>query len=283
MPNFIKKKIRKIFDKNKKYSVIELNNNIDLLKRKIKSILREEEKEKTKIIITHDIDTEDGLFRIEPFIEIEKNNKIKSTYFIPLEIIKKHSNYIIKKIIEKGLEVGIHGIDHSNREIYQLKKLERELIKNNSLIKELKIKGYRSPSLFRSENLYRVLSKYFYYDSSVSDFETNMHYAKRSGCCTVFPFKRNNMIIIPISSPIDSFLLSLNYSPESILEIYLKKFEYIKSINGYYCFLNHIEKIYSANELMEKIFEKFIKIISSEKNIEILRCDEVKESEIYTK
>lgn len=53
--------------------------------------------------------TKKGALRI---LEILDEFSLKSTWFIPALIVKKHSD-IVEKILDKGHEIGHHGLDHT--------------------------------------------------------------------------------------------------------------------------------------------------------------------------
>jgi len=137
-----------------------------------------------------------------------------------------------------GFEVGCHGYVHDNKLVSLGKEdMKDSLSKAVEILKELGVKGFRSPSLLRSRQLFEALKDFFLYDSSVPDTEVFLQIAPRSGCCTVFPYLiSGNLLEIPITLPLDSTLMALGFKPDSyeanrmLGEAYSKKGSYPKAI-----------------------------------------------------
>lgn len=227
------------------------------------------------ICLTHDVDTKKGIKKIKLFYDLERKYNIKSTYYI----VSKNLKFInfLKKIEKQGYEIACHGYNHDNKLAYlNEKKIKNRLKKSKELMKEFNVKGFRAPSLLTSEKLYSIIPEYFSYDSSVPDTDIFLLDAPRRGCCTVFPFMRNKLVVIPITVPMDASLILGDYK-DKIYKIWLKKNEYIKKIGGVAVIVTHTEDCYSANKEMLEIYEKLLKKIKKDKKAWITTMNELAE------
>jgi len=108
---------------------------------------------------------EDGLKKIIDFLD---DLKIKATFFITLSFFKDHKD-LIKKLIRKSHEIGLHAYSHDHRyDVMPETDSKRFLEKAKRKIeKELKIKvyGFRAPEMRPPS--YKILKDLgFKYDSS---------------------------------------------------------------------------------------------------------------------
>ncbi len=109
---------------------------------------------------------------LEELLEFDKENDIFSTFFIGvsngkgLEYSKKDSEYWIKKILQEGLNVGVHGIAFDN---FDDIKNEYDTLKNLSGLGEI---GIRMHYLRNSNNTLEFLSEAGYmYDTTLYSFK----------------------------------------------------------------------------------------------------------------
>lgn len=227
------------------------------------------------IALTHDIDTEKGMKNINKFSSLEKKYSFTSTWFLV-------GNYyfldkvLLGKIKKQGNEIACHGYRHDNKLVY----LPREQIlfrleKSLRNLKDFDVRGFRSPSLITSKQLDEELSRFFLYDSSITDTEKFPVDAVVKGCCSVFPFMKNNLVKIPITLPMDATLIFLRYNPNQILKTWINKLEYIKKLGGVGVINTHPEPAFSANREMLQIYEEFLDYISKDKTAWITNMEDI--------
>lgn len=219
---------------------------------------------KFAVALTHDVDTLEGFKSINQFMEIEKRYNMRSTWYIV-------SNYYplakstLNNLKEQGHEIGWHGYNHDNKIAYLKKESIKKRIKKSMLFfKQNNVKGFRSPSLLTTPILEKEISKILLYDSSTVDTDPFLADNPSRGCCSVFPFHKNNQLIIPITVPMDASLICAGFSSEEIYNLWIKKIDWIKSIGGVAVITTHTEKHYSANKQMLTIYEKLLKHLSKE-------------------
>ncbi len=224
-------------------------------------------KKKYAIILSHDIDTSQGMSLLPAILSVEEKAGLRSTNFFVGNYYKLN-HVFLTKMQERGHEVACHGDKHDYLLPYLTKEeIRQRMEKCNLFLKKYDIAGFRAPSLLISESLDQVNESFFSYDSSVTDTELFMPDSNYSGSCSVFPFFKGKLLRIPITLPMDSSLLFLGYSPEKVLEVWREKLKLIKEIGGVAMLVTHSEKHFSANRRMLVLYERFIKEICSDKEV----------------
>ncbi|MDD5650606.1 MAG: DUF2334 domain-containing protein [Candidatus Nanoarchaeia archaeon] len=216
--------------------------------------------------LSHDIESETGFKNIEMIREIEKRYDFKSSWnVVPYRY--KIDFAKLKELEKEGCEVGIHGYNHDGKLPFLKKnKIEKKVKKGLNRFNDFNIKGFRSPSLFRTNNLFEVLSKNYDYDSSIQDTDINSPVHPRCGCCSVFPYFINNMVELPITLPQDTRLVKLNYNDELFLNTWKEKTNFIKKLNGFVFLLLHPDTHMSGTDKYLNIYEKYLKEMSKMDN-----------------
>jgi len=122
---------------------------------------------------------------LEELMGFDKENKVPSTFFVGvnnglgLAYSLDDANYWIKKIIENGFDVGVHGIEFDN--FWGIKK-EYEVFENLSDLKKF---GIRMHYLNNSEHTLKLLDEAGYlFDSTLDRLEN--------------PFKTGNLWEFPL-------------------------------------------------------------------------------------
>jgi len=109
---------------------------------------------------------------IEELMKFDKENNVPSTFFVGVSKGKglcyslENAEYWIKKIVEQGFDVGVHGIAYDN---YELIKTEFDTFKK---ISDLKTFGIRMHYLRHNEYTLDFLNKTGYlFDSSIYELK----------------------------------------------------------------------------------------------------------------
>ncbi len=218
---------------------------------------------KFAVVLTHDVDTKEGLKDLEMFSKIEEQAGFRSTCFIVGNYYKKDYKQL-DKLVANGHEIGLHGYCHDNKLAYlPIKMIEERINECMAFIKKYDIKGFRSPSLLNSKNLEKVLQRYFLYDSTTPTTEKFLSDFDYGGCCSAFPYFKSNMLEIPLSISMDASLIFLGYSADFIIDIWIKQLDWIRSIGGVAVLNTHPDPHFSGNKKMLNVYRKFINHISS--------------------
>lgn len=108
------------------------------------------------------------------------------------------------------------------------------------------------------------VSNLFQYDSSLPD--TGLFPTRGNGCCSIFPFLVENLVVLPVTLPPDGTLLSLGLSPKQILDMWLKKLDWIRKVGGMALVLTHPEPQLSGNRAMLEIYRRLLRKVSGDKD-----------------
>lgn len=231
---------------------------------------------KYTLCLTHDVDTKGGFEKINDFVKVERSLGFFSTFYIPA--FHYDIDFDLLKILEKeGFEIGIHGYNHDGKlPFLNLSEIDDKLKKSVDKFKRhVKIYGFRSPSFLRTPNLYKVLEKYFLYDSSAPDTLNLDLQTSFDGCASVFPYKRGKILEIPITVPDEADLLMYGYKPEQILKIWWEKINFIRKVGGVAIILTHTDPHFSGNEIMLKFYQRFLKEVKADDTCFVTLCKDL--------
>jgi peptidoglycan/xylan/chitin deacetylase (PgdA/CDA1 family) len=215
------------------------------------------------VSLCHDVDSARGLSNAERFTRLEqKYGMVSAWYVVPRRCASAKGQ--LRSLLEQGHEIGCHGYDHRNRTPYLPPELiEQRLAGFQDFFDNYQIEGYRSPGLLRTASLYKVLPSFFGYDSSVPDTEWFTGVSAANGCCTVFPFWRDGILILPLTVPQDALLIHYGYKPAQILEEWIKKIEWIEQVGGLAMVTTHPEDHYSARPEMLRIYGQLLSYLAT--------------------
>jgi len=218
---------------------------------------------KFALVVAHDIETNFGYKNIDDFREIEKKYGIKSSWNIVAKRGKIDFNKL-RRLKKEGCEIGSQGYNHDGKLPYlNEKKIRKRINFCLSKLKEFNVKGFRSPQLQRNERLLKILSNYFYYDSSVPDTELYSPIAVRNGTTTVFPFFVEKMVELPLTMPQDFYMKYIyKLDKNKVFEIWKNKIDYIREVGGLASFNIHPDSYISGNDEYLNLYEKILKYIS---------------------
>jgi len=209
-------------------------------------------------VITHDVETANGLKNIEKICEIEKKYHLRSSWNFVAERYKVPEK-LICNLKEEGFEVGVHGLKHDGR-LFSSKRIFDERMKKIKKYSEMwEAIGFRSPSLLRNAEWISKLP--FEYDSSFPD--TDPYEPQPGGCISIYPYFLGNVIELPITLAQDHTLFDiLEYED---ISIWKKKVNWVEKMNGMALLLTHPDYICKGGRL--KLYEEFLKYVLNKDNV----------------
>jgi peptidoglycan/xylan/chitin deacetylase (PgdA/CDA1 family) len=219
-------------------------------------------------IVTHDVDTKQGLARAGPIKKMEEKYDVESAWYVPTRHFSLDPE-MIKDLADHG-EVGVHGTQHSGNLIsLPNQKLYRLLYETKQLLSKMSgssVKGFRSPLLQHNSTILEQLKKADYsYDTSIPTWEPK-HPQTMSpfGIGTVFPLVLNDLVEIPVSTVQDHQLLYvLGLTAKETLAEWRSLMTIIKEIGGCSVLLSHPEYGLFDSENIS-MYEDFLSYISSD-------------------
>ncbi len=122
---------------------------------------------------------------IPKIIKLLNRHKIKATFFVTCDCIKKHPK-IFRNLQKQGHEIALHGYIHKRIDDMSDQEKENQLKESIACFKKyLKKapKGFRAPQFSIDEKTLDLLEKYgFKYDSSIAAFDlSQLFFHKRFG------------------------------------------------------------------------------------------------------
>jgi peptidoglycan/xylan/chitin deacetylase (PgdA/CDA1 family) len=216
----------------------------------------------TPALLTHDIDSPDGLRRlVDRFLPLEESLGARSTsYVVPCAWKLDHG--LLREVVARGHEIGVHGYDHSNRTPFLPRdERRRRLEEGRSALHQYAPSGYRAPSLVRTAGLLEDLADYFQYDSSIPT-SGGPFPAPNNGCATARPFRIGRTLEIPITLRRDGTAQFLGYAPAEISRMWIDDAPVIARARGIVVLLTHCEKRFSGNAPMLDAYREFLAFIA---------------------
>jgi peptidoglycan/xylan/chitin deacetylase (PgdA/CDA1 family) len=210
------------------------------------------------VLLTHDIDSPEGLRNlVELFLPVEEAAGARSTnYVVPCGWQLDHG--LLREVIQRGHEIGVHGYDHSNRTAF-LSATERRqrLTDGRAALEAYAPSGYRAPSLVRTSELVEDLADYYRYDSSIPT-SGGPFPVFNNGCASARPFRIDRTLEIPITLRRDGSVQFLGYTPQEIGAMWEQNAETIATARGVVMLLTHCEKRFSGNRPMLDTYRRFL-------------------------
>ena len=214
-----------------------------------------------RVCLTHDVDTADGFDWAQPIAELEFSLGVRSSWNIVARGYPTRYD-VLDWLVERGFEIGLHDLRHDNRLIYLSEDgMRRRLDLCRPFLKRYDVRGFRSPSWLRSEQLYRVLPDYVQYDSSSLDFDW-LCPAGRGGVLTATPFAIGQLIEIPVTLPWEAPMLT-GGDADRINDYWASKVDWLVSMGGQAVVNTHPDPHYSGSQPMIRQYGQFLETLLS--------------------
>jgi peptidoglycan/xylan/chitin deacetylase (PgdA/CDA1 family) len=244
-----------------------------LLVRGIEKAIREHLQRKTwkghkcACLITHDVDSREGLRRALALKRIEERYDIQSAWFLPTAQYKLDSGVLLK-LANHG-EVGAHGTRHDGKLIRISKEgIVRRLGEAKRVLENIvgqDIAGFRAPLLQHNGKVFDgLLETGYVYDSSVPTWEPRHPSCMGPyGIGTVYPLDVGGIVEVPVTVPQDHQMIRiLGLNPKQTVEKWLEMKDIIKELGGVCTFLMHPD--YELAEISINVYEELVSTVASD-------------------
>ncbi len=222
------------------------------------------EGKKFALILTHDVDTQQGHDNCLQLAEMEKRMGFRSSFNFVAEDYKV-SQKLQNDLRTNGFEIGQHNIHHKNP-FTSKEHFQKLATKINHYLKEWNAVGFHSPSMYHNLEWMHELN--IEYDAST--FDTDPFEPQPDGVGTIFPFwvsgnsNQKGYVELPYTLPQD-FLLFILMRQKNI-DIWKKKLDWIAENGGMALFISHPDYIdFNNNSHYEKYpvkyYEEFLTYI----------------------
>jgi hypothetical protein len=153
------------------------------------------------LVLTHDVETADGLAAMDPVRDLERSLGYRSSWnFVPRRYSVTPA--LVDSLVSDGFEIGVHGLYHDGRDLESDAVLHSRLPGMRDAAGRWGAVGFRSPATHRAWDLMPQLG--FEYDSSYPD--TDPFEPQPGGCCSWLPFFNRDMVELPATVPQDHTL-----------------------------------------------------------------------------
>lgn len=221
------------------------------------------------LVLTHDVDTAKGQEKCIALAKMEDQLGFRSSFNFVAERYKTFPE-LRRYLIDKGFEVGVHGLYHDGKYFVSREGFQRRAVKINQYLKEWGAVGYRSPSMQYNLEWFHDLN--IEYDAST--FDTDPFEPQPEGMGTIFPFRvsqngstSKGYIELPYTLPQDFTLFILLRGKN--IDIWKNKLDWIAEHGGMALLITHPDYMNFNNtklgieEYPAEYHEEFLKYINS--------------------
>ena len=209
---------------------------------------------KTAIVLTHDVEEQDGFNFIPKILELEEKYGFKSSWnIVPYKY--KIDKAIIKLIQDNGHEIGIHGYNHDGKLYYSEKVFNKRTEHINIALKKYNAVGFRSPQVQR--NLEWLQKLEILYDASCFDYDPYQPFPGGTG--SIWPFIAGKFVELPYTLPQDHTLFYVLKVRD--IDIWIRKTDWIIKNNGMILLITHPDYLRENNHLKE--YEELLKYLKT--------------------
>lgn len=168
------------------------------------------------ICISHDVDYLDGYDFVHQMAEIDNEFTVQSTFNFLTHWDYKVTQELIQNLLDKKMEVGLHGSTHDIGFGFLDPDTIRKEIDNAVNTISIGLSGFRSPALSLSYELLSILEKKgFLYDSSFRAFDKNTRSLK---VCFPFKYPMFNIWELPVTIQDSDLFRDMRLSEKESLE-----------------------------------------------------------------
>jgi hypothetical protein len=187
----------------------------------------------TCAIVTHDVETKEGVSLIPRLMDADEAFGIKASFqLIPQKQYTVGAG-LLNTIEARGFEVGIQDLTHDGNLFDERDKFLSRARWINRHLQEYRAQGFRAGRMYRNADWYEALE--ISYDMSIPNVA---HLdPQRGGCCTVFPYFIGRILELPLTTTQDYSLFHIlgDYS----IELWKRQIALIMEKHGLVSFIVH--------------------------------------------
>lgn len=203
----------------------------------------------TSIIITHDVETQEGYDFIPKVIALEQIYGFRGSWNLVPYKYKLHPE-IIDLIIKTGNEIGIHGYNHDGTLYYSQERFLKRAVYINQALKNYGAVGFRSPQVHRNLRWLQHLD--ILYDASCFDYDPYQPFPGGTG--SIWPFMAGKFVELPYTVPQDHVLFYMLKKKD--ISIWKEKTKWLAANHGMILILTHPDYLEEKEHL--KQYEEFL-------------------------
>jgi peptidoglycan/xylan/chitin deacetylase (PgdA/CDA1 family) len=193
-------------------------------------------------VLTHDVETADGMRRVAGLADLEEELGYRSSWNI---VPHKYpvDRGLLSDLSDRGFEIGVHGYNHDGKLFFSRDLFNRRAPKINAALKSHGAVGFRAPMVHR--NLAWLQSLDIEYDASC--FDVDPYQAMSGGIGSVWPFIAGRFVELPYTLPQDHTLFIALGERDG--RIWHNKLRYLAKLRGLALLLTHPDYLDSVRRL----------------------------------
>jgi peptidoglycan/xylan/chitin deacetylase (PgdA/CDA1 family) len=183
-------------------------------------------------VLTHDVETADGMRRIAAIADLEEELGMRSSWNIvphkyPLDW------GLIRDLQDRGFEIGVHGYNHDGKLFTSRSTFRRRTPAMNAALTDFDAVGFRAPMVHR--NLEWLQSLNVDYDASC--FDVDPFQSMPGGVGGMWPFIAGKFVELPYTLPQDHIVFIALGERDG--RIWQAKLDYISRLCGMALIITH--------------------------------------------
>ena len=185
------------------------------------------------VIVTHDVETKEGVSLIPRLMDTDEAFGIKASFQLIPQKQYTVGAELLNTIEARGFEVAIQDLTHDGDLFDERDEFLRRARLINRHLQEYRAQGFRAGRMYRNADWYEALE--ISYDMSIPNVA---HLdPQRGGCCTVFPFFIGRILELPLTTTQDYSLFHVlgDYS----IELWKRQIALIMEKHGLVSFIVH--------------------------------------------
>ena len=196
----------------------------------------------TAIVLTHDVESQQGYDYIPKVIELERSFGFRSSWNLVAHKYELRPD-IIDHIRASGHEIGIHGYNHDGTLYYSKARFLKRAQYINAALGKYGAVGFRSPQVHR--NLAWLQNLNILYDASCFDYDPYQPFPGGTG--SIWPFMAGKFVELPYTVPQDH---SLFYALDARdISIWREKTRWLVANRGMVLTLTHPDYLMERGRL----------------------------------
>ncbi len=208
---------------------------------------------KFALVLSHDVDTADGMEFSPRLLEIEARHRVPAVYSFVTSTYAIEKRFL-RDVIAAGGEIAWHSDLHDNRIAFEDEVgIRRRFEGARGFFEEFDVRGFRSPSLCRTPTLLRIAGERFTWDSSIPDTGPG------GGCASVQPFRIGPMLEVPLTLPMDADLVFRRRDPKAWPDAWMEKARYVRDVGGCAVLCTHPETHFSGHRAAWEAYDEFLR------------------------
>jgi peptidoglycan/xylan/chitin deacetylase (PgdA/CDA1 family) len=206
------------------------------------------------LILTHDVESADGLRLAIELADLEEDRGLRSSFNIVARWYPIDEG-ILDELLERGFELGVHGVYHDRSMFSSRAKFESQLPIVRDMASRIGAAGFRSPATHRVFEWLADLP--LAYDCSVP--HSDPYEPIPGGCCSLWPFFIGDLVELPYTVPQDHTLFTL--LGHRSIALWQAQLERIEQLHGLVQLVTHPDPGYLGDRSKRALYVEFLDLI----------------------